>query len=307
MNVTLRQLRAFTEVARQASFTTAAKQLNLSQAAVSALVRELERQLGLALLDRTTRRVSLSEVGRQLLQSSEQVLRDVDSAINEAKGLLDKRRGRVTVAASPLVAATFLPGMIARFARLFPDVSIELHDVLTDQILHSVRNGIVDVGIGTFEKSQTELELSTLHEDVLGVVIPRNSPLERRRTLRWSDLLGHPMITLTQSSAFRPLIDSIIASQALDFGTPRFEVGYMGTAVALVEAGLGISILPERASALIKSNRARFRRLTGPVVSQSVTLVTRTGRSLSPAAAAFAESLSPGKLTNGDHAKFKGR
>jgi DNA-binding transcriptional LysR family regulator len=295
MNLTLRQLRAFAEVARHGSFTAAAGRLHLTQSAVSALVRELERQLGLVVLDRTTRRVTLTEPGTQLLLLAERVLRDVDTAVTEAKGLLDKSRGRVVVAASPLAAATLLPDMIARFGQVHPKVSIELHDVLTDQILHSVRGGTADIGVGTFEKSHTELELSTLYEDVLGVVLPAKHRLARRQWLRWRDLDGQPLIALARTSAFRPLIDSVIAGQSISNGAPRFEVGYMGTAVALVEAGLGISVLPERAAALIKSSAACFRRLTAPVVSRPVTLVTRAGRSLSPAAAAFVEFLSSGK------------
>jgi DNA-binding transcriptional LysR family regulator len=292
MNITLRQLRAFAEVARRESFTEAAKQLHLSQSAVSAQIRELERQIGFGLLDRTTRRVVLSASGGHLLELSERVLHDVDSALSEAKGLLDKSRGRVIVAASPLAAVTILPAMISAFARSFPEVHIELRDVLTDQILQSVRSGTVDIGIGTFEKSETELELSALYEDVLGVVMPNNSPLVTRRSLCWRDLKGQPMIVLSRSSAFRPLIDSTLRSQSIEPGETRFEVGYMGTAVALVEAGLGISVLPERAAALIKHRRARFRRLTAPVVSRPMTLVTRAGRALSPAASAFVNCLS---------------
>ncbi len=268
---------------------------------MSALVREMERQVGFALLDRTTRRVELNDSGRQLLQLADRILRDVDSAISEAKGLLDKSRGRVVIAASPLAAATFLPEMIARFTRLYPDVSVELQDVLTDQILHNVRSGTVDLGVGTFEKSATEFELSTLYEDVLGVVMPRNGALMRRRTLRWQDLNGQRMIGLSRSSAFRPLIDSVLESQSVVLDSTRFEVGYMGTAVALVEAGLGVSVLPERAAALIKSRAVCFRRLSAPVVSRPVTLVTRTGRSLSPAASAFVDCLS-GARAGGGHA-----
>jgi DNA-binding transcriptional LysR family regulator len=295
INITLRQLRAFVEVARQGSFTSAARNLHLTQSAISALVQELERQLGLVVLNRTTRRITLTDPGSQMLLFAERVLRDVDSAVATAKGLLDKSRGRVVVAASPLAAATLLPSMIARFAKAYPKVSVELHDVLTDQILHNVRNGTADIGVGTFEKSHTELELSTLYEDVLGVMMPAASPLARRRVLRWSDIQGHPIIALARTSAFRPLIDSVIASQALDVWAPRFEVRYMGTAVALVEAGLGISVLPERAASLVKSSATCFRRLTSPVVSRPVTLVTREGRALSPAATAFAEFLAGAK------------
>lgn len=292
MNITLRQLRAFREVARRESFTEAARRLNLSQSAVSALIRELERQIGFSLLDRTTRKVVLNPSGEHLLELSGRVLSDVDSALREARGLLNKSRGRVIVAASPLSAVTVLPSRIAKFARMYPQVQVELRDMLTDQILQSVRNGTVDIGVGTFERSATELTLSTLYEDVLGVVMPVDSPLARRRPLRWRDLAGQSSIALSRSSVFRPLIDSTLSAQSIELGETHFEVGYMGTAVALIEQGLGISILPERAAALIKHRKACFRRLTAPVVSRPMTLVTRAGRSLSPATSAFVACLS---------------
>ena len=197
MNITLRQLRTFIEVARRESFTGAAKQLHLSQSAVSAQIRDLERQMGFTLLDRTTRRVVLSASGEHLLGLWERVLHDVDSALSEAKGLLSKSRGRVIVAASPLASITILPAMIREFARSFPGVHVDLRDMLTDQILQSVRGGTADIGIGTFEKSRTELELSTLYEDFLGVVMPGNSPLAERRSLCWRDLKGQPLISLS--------------------------------------------------------------------------------------------------------------
>lgn len=303
MNITLRQLRAFVEVAHKGSFTAAARHLHLTQSAVSALVRELERQLGLSVLDRTTRRVMLSDSGKHLLLLAERVLRDVDSAVTEAKGLLDMSRGRVIVCASPLAASTLLPQMIARFGETFPGISVELHDMLTDQILHHVRGGTADIGIGTFERSHTELELSTLYEDVLGVVMPASSPLAERRSLRWRDLQNQPFIALSRSSTFRPLIDSVLASELATMPPLRFEVGYMGTAVALVEAGLGVSVLPERAAALVKSRAVRFRRLTSPVVTKPVTLVTRAGRTLSPAASAFAEFLSKARPYGQPHGR----
>lgn len=231
----------------------------------------------------------------QPLLLAERVLRDVDTAVTEVKGLLDKAQGRVVVAASPLAAATLLPAMIGRFAGVYPNVVVELHDMLTDQILLNVRGGTADIGVGTFEKSHTELELSTIHEDVLGVLMPVSNALSRRRVLRWRDLRGEELISLSRTSAFRPLIDSMLAGQAGHVLAPRFEVGYMGTAVALVEAGLGLSILPERAASLATSQSVCFRRLTAPKVSRPVTLVTRVGRTLSPAAHAFSEFLSQGE------------
>jgi DNA-binding transcriptional LysR family regulator len=292
MNPSMRQLRAFAEIARQGSFTGAARKLHLTQSATSALLRELERGLGLALMDRTTRNLSLTEAGKQFLLHAERILKDVQHAIAEAKGLRDKRQGRVTIAASPLVSVTLLPRIIAAFVKAFPGVSVELHDLLTDQILERVRSGAVDVGIGTFQRSTTEFELVTLFEDRLGLVIPIDSPLANRRVLRWQDLENQDLIALSSGSAFRSLTEATIASLRLRTRAPRFEVGYMGTAVALVEAGLGVSVLPERAATLIRSSAACFRKLRAPAVKRAATLVRRADRTLSPAAAAFVTFLS---------------
>lgn len=290
MPITLHQMHAFVRVARHGSFTKAAGELHLTQSAASALVKELEAQLGLQLLDRTTRSVVMTSAGGEFRLRAERILGDVANAIADIKDLLDKRRGLVSIAASPLASATFLPGVIAAFLRIHPYVSVQLQDVLTEGIVEQVRNGTAELGIGTFQKSVSEVEVVTLFEDRLGVVMPVTGPLASERRLAWKDIAHLPQISLSQSSAFRPLVDNILASLGV-VTRPRFEVGYMGTAVALVEAGLGISILPERAASLARSHAACWRPLRNPVVTQPSTLVTRAGRSLSPGARAFVDFL----------------
>ena len=172
-----------------------------------------------------------------------------------------------------------------------PHVNVQLHDILTAGIVEQVRNGTAELGIGTFLKSDSEVEIVTLFEDRLGVVMPATGVLAGKRRVTWRDVADQPRISLSQSSAFRPLVDNVFASLGLAPARPRFEVGYMGTAVALVEAGLGISILPERAASLARTNAACWRPLASPIVTQASTLVTRAGRSLSPGARAFADFL----------------
>jgi DNA-binding transcriptional LysR family regulator len=297
MNITLRQLRSFVCIARESSFTVAAERLNLTQSATSALLRELESRLGLTLIDRTTRSVKLTDAGQKFLEHAKRILSDVDFAVADVKDLRDKSRGTIRLAASPLLSMSFLPRILAAFRETYPGISVELHDVLTAQILEQVRSGSVDMGIGTFQKSATELELITVFEDRLGVVVPRNSEFARRRVVHWIDLAGQNLIALTSGSAFRAVTDATINHLDIAVKAPRFEVGYMGTAVALVEAGLGISVLPARAASLIRSRAAVFRPLLSPTVSRTATLVTRADRSLSPAAKAFVTFLSDSKLT----------
>lgn len=291
MTITLRQMQALAQVARHGSFTKAAVELHLTQSATSALVKELEAKLGLLLLDRTTRSVVLTRAGEEFRARADRILADVASAIADTKDLVDKRRGQVSIAASPLASSTFLPNAIAAFTARHPYVNVQLHDILTDAIIEQVRTGSAELGIGTFQKSVSEVEIVTLFEDRLGVVMPATAALASKRRLSWRDVADQPRISLSQSSAFRPLVDNVFASLGLVPARPCFEVGYMGTAVALVEAGLGISILPERAASLARTTSTCWRPLGNPAVTHPSTLVTRAGRSLSPGARAFVEFL----------------
>ena len=113
MNVTLRQLRVFIEVARLQSFSRAGDEIGLTQSAVSRCVRELEGEIGLKLIDRTTREAQLTDVSGNLVASVSRLLIDLDDALREIREIGEQRRGRVVVAASPTVACRLMPGVLA--------------------------------------------------------------------------------------------------------------------------------------------------------------------------------------------------
>ena len=291
MNVTIRQMRAFVEVVRAGGFTSAARQLHLTQSAISLLVRELETQLGVQLLDRTTRLISATDAGNEFFQSAERILTDIEHSLANTKELVEKRRGRITLAATPLLAATLLPEVIASFQEKYPAITVQLADRLTEQIIQMVQNGDADFGVGVFPASESDLQRILLYRHSLGVMVPSEWPLaKRRRKLTWADLDGQPMISMTHASGFRALIDPFIYQAGVKT-LPRFEVGYIGTAIGLAEAGLGVAVLPASAGFLLQSNRVRFRVLHDPLVHRDVELVIRQGRTLSPGAAAFRDCL----------------
>jgi len=287
MNVTIRQLRAFVEVARSGGFTAAARKLHLTQSATSLLLRELEGQLGLSLLDRTTRQVFLTEAGHDFLASAERILADLESAVSNARDLLQLRRGRVTVATSPFLAATLLPKVIARFQAAHPAVTVRVIDRSTEQALRMVDSGDADFGFGVFPQIKREFERSVLLRHKLGAMVPAQWPLAgKTQGATWNELAGLPLIGLVASSGFRNLIDPLLARQGVDFDL-RYEVDQLATAIGMVEAGLGATIVPAYVGALRRSTRARFVPLKNPVVQRDVETIRRAGRSLSPGAAAF--------------------
>jgi DNA-binding transcriptional LysR family regulator len=291
MNVTFRQLRAFAAVASSGSFTRAAESLHVSQSAVSILIRELEADLGVRLFDRTTRRVEITDAGSEFRASADKLIADLEHAVRHTHELVERKRGRVTVAAPPLLATALLPRTISVFQREFPGVRVSLVDVATDQIVSRVKSGEVDLGVGTFEADEDGLTRTVLTKDTLMLFCGSADQFAlRRRRPRWSDLKGAPLITLTRESGIRTLVEYGYATAHLTVN-PEFEVALITTALALVELGLGVSVLPTYALASSSPRRIVARPLSEPPITREITVIWRRGRSLAPAADEFLQRL----------------
>src|SRR5688500_18016150 len=128
MNLSMRQMRAFLHVARIGNFTRAAEQAHMTQAGLSTLVREMERQLGVRLFDRTTRMVGLTAAGRRLLPVVERVLGELDEVTGRLGAEGDEARQTLRVAATPLVSSNLLPQVFARFRESHPRIRLRLFD-----------------------------------------------------------------------------------------------------------------------------------------------------------------------------------
>lgn len=144
MNYSLRQLRIFITVAQAKSFSRAGDWIGLSQSAVSHSVKELERQTGVRLLDRTTREVVLTEAGQQLATRLERVLDELNSILRDAGRVGTQLTGTVRVAASQTISAHLIPQCIAQSNSLYPAIDFVLHDRPQQWVLESIRQGEVD-------------------------------------------------------------------------------------------------------------------------------------------------------------------
>lgn len=139
MNYSLRQLRIFITVAQAKSFSRAGDRIGLSQSAVSHSVKELERQTGVRLLDRTTREVVLTEAGQQLATRLERVLDELNSILRDAGRVGTQLTGTVRVAASQTISAHLIPQCIAQSNSLYPAIDFVLHDRPQQWVLESIR------------------------------------------------------------------------------------------------------------------------------------------------------------------------
>jgi DNA-binding transcriptional LysR family regulator len=291
MNITLRQLRAFVALADTGSFTDAATRLHVTQSALSGLIKELEQTLGLQVVNRSTRKVSLSEVGREFYPLVARLLQDLDGALDTIADLKALKRGLVRIAAPQLMSASVLPEVIASFKQQYPDIEIRLLDCMVEHVLSKVHSGEVDFGVGPERESSADIEAKTLFEIPFVVVFRPDHPLNKKKRVTWDDALRYPVIALKGEFTHRLRVDlhDSLHDEALN---PANEVGFMTTAFAMVSAGLGVTTCLPYASSLIRLHHLQSRPLQDPMVRRKFFVFTRRDRPLSPAAAQFSAYLS---------------
>jgi DNA-binding transcriptional LysR family regulator len=282
LNVTLRQLRVFIEVSRLRSFSRAGDEIGLTQSAVSRCVRELEGEIGLKLIDRTTRDVQLTDVGVNLVGTVSRLLADLDEALREARDLGQQKRGRVIVAASPTVACRLMPRVIATCLAQFPLVTMNLRDDVQSDVLRKVKSGEVDFGVVIGPFSSDELLGVPVMTDSFCLVSRRDHPLAREKAVPWAALAGERLVMLDYASGSRPIIDSVMQEHGVEANVVQ-ELGHSATVFGLVEAGVGVSVLPWLALPLPADSSLVALPLE-PRAERTVELVRRRDRSLSPAA-----------------------
>lgn len=290
MNFSLRQLRAFAALARTGSFTRAAVELHLSQPALTVQVRELEAALGLKLVDRNTRRVQLTGIGRELLPVFERVLGDIRAVAENARELAAGDRGTVLVAALPSLCSRLIPQAIARVKRSHPGVVVKLQDTVAQRILSAVRREEADLGIGSFGVLGPDFEVAPLLEDRMVAVMPARHPLAAKATVTMREAAAHPLVLMDTQSSVRAVVESALRGESAA-ATPAYEVTYMSTAVGFVQAGLGVAILPATALELGLAKGIVTRPIRGTAVRRPIVIARKAGRSLAPAARIFIEEL----------------
>jgi LysR family carnitine catabolism transcriptional activator len=283
MNVTIRQLKAFLSVAELGHFNRAAERMGLTQSAASVLIRNLEVEVGLKLFDRHTRMVSLTAAGQEFLPQARRVIEDLEHAVTGLHEQASMRRGEVTVASSIVLAATYLPPVIAGFLARYPDIEVRVRDMPEEEIRPAVKSNAVDLAIGTVSGREPEIAATQLLSDRLMVVCRADHRFAGRKAVRWADLAGERLIALAKENPLRSIVERTLLTTAPEV-EPAYEVRFSTTAISMVASGLGIAVLPENTSQLAPRVEIAAVLLVEPVVSRAVSRLQHRHWSLSTAA-----------------------
>ncbi|MGG6136952.1 LysR family transcriptional regulator [Pantoea allii] len=285
MNYSLRQLRTFVAVAHYGGFSQAGQAIGLSQSAVSHSIKELENEIGVRLLDRTTREVVLTEAGQQLASRMERLLEEMNTTLLDIRSYGEQRSGTVRIAASQTISAHLMPQCLATSQHSYPDIKIMLHDRVQQWVLESVRNAEVDFGIVIGPLNDTDFDCCAILDEPFLLLCREDDPLAEVALAQWSMLDGRTMVLQDYASGSRVLIDAALRQQNVNINVIQ-EIGHPATLFPMVDAGIGISILPALALPLPAGRALTVRRLY-PEINRTLTLIKRKNRSLTPAAEAI--------------------
>jgi DNA-binding transcriptional LysR family regulator len=283
----LRHLRYFVAVAEEGTFTRAAARVHVAQPGVSAQIRQLERELGQPLLDRSGRRVRLTDAGAAALPHARAALAaaaGVKDAVDELAGLV---RGHITIGTVTSLSSDGgfdLPALLAAYHRDHPNVEITLSAADSDTLIRSLRDGRLDLGVlGLGSTAPEDLDVRVVVTEPLVAVVSPAHPLAGKATVTLAALAAHLLVSLPRGTGGRSSLDQACARAGL---TPRigFEAADPRVLADLAAHGLGAAVVP-RSVAAGRSGELHALTITRPALRGRIALAWRRAGTMSPAAA----------------------
>src|SRR5581483_7565728 len=243
--IELRHLRYFTVLADELHFGRAAARLGIAQPPLSQQIQHLEAYTGTRLFDRSRRKVALSDAGRALVDDARRILADVERAVEAAQRAGRGESGSLIVAFAASVMFLELPTIIREFRERYPGVALELREMPTGAQIDAIAAGEIDIGFLRQPSASPSLSLTTISREPLHIAVNRNHPLAQRRRLTLRQLADEPFVLFPRDAG--PGLYAQILGLCRDAGfEPRVvqETRELYTTVSLVEAGVGVTIVP---------------------------------------------------------------
>jgi DNA-binding transcriptional LysR family regulator len=285
----LSQLRYLVALAQERHFTRAAAREHIAQPALSQQIRRLEDELGLTLVERTTRRVEMTEAGRLLLARARRVLAELDAAHTEMQALRGVEVGHVTVGALHTMGVVDLSLVLAIFHRRHPNVELTVREQSSEELAEMLRVDELDLAFLSVTEpiERHGLGLHQLVSEEVMAIVPRDHPLASRRRVNMRELAGEQFISFRPGARLRELL--VGAGRQAGFEPQvKLESNESQRIRRLVARGMGVALLP-RSDATAAGADVAVLELTEPALARDITLAWRADRRLSPAAAEFVE------------------
>lgn len=261
-------LESFVEVARLGNVSRAAEALFLTQPAITARLKALERALGVHLFVRTSHGMKLSDAGRAFLPYAQRAIATVDEGRQLVANLRQGTTGALVIAAAPAVSTYVLPQILRVFRTTHPHVRLSVRTGHTEEVLEMILRGEAHIGIGRPIR-HPEVDLVPVLDDEMLLVVSARHPFARQGRVRMDELAGERLILFDRTSSYHELTSSLFR-QAGIVPASTLELDNVEAAKKMVEHGLGVALLPKMAL-----TDELKRRVLRPVKVVGVTLVRR--------------------------------
>lgn len=277
-------LEAFLAIAERGNFSRAAAHLGITQTALSHRMKKLENYLGVALLNRTTRHVSLTRAGLELLPRVRSLLEEARRTFADLSIEAAARQERVAIGCLPTLAVHFLPRALKDFTARHPGVLVRVYDNSAQEIAERVQKREADFALTILSTNRWDLELKPLAREPYVLICRSDHDFARRASVRWAELVGEYLIRISTQTDNRILIDDALGatSERLRW---RCEVQHVASAVALVAGGVGLTVVPRGAIDVAHASNLAAVPLRSPSIARTIGVVFRRGEPLAPLAA----------------------
>src|SRR5215472_12404282 len=289
----LRHLRYFLAVGEALNFTKAAARLRVAQPALSRQVRDLEDEIGVDLLRRSPRGVTLTAEGKLFLEEVRQLLKHADESVERVRGLARGEYGELDIGYIPIPTVEILPPALEVFRKAAPHVRLVLHDLPTDELISQLRNATLELAIMVQPHGEqtADIEFETLRSYVWCVALSRAHPLARLKSIPLERLAGERLVILSRKSysEYHRILQHIFSPLSRK---PRIamECDSESSLFMEVEAGHGIALVTTIAK-LAAGKRLVYRPLTGTTKAQAVGIACAANGDVTPAGEKFCEIL----------------
>lgn len=289
-DVEIKHLQVFVAVAETHNFSHAAKACGLSQSTVSLIIQQLETNLGVRLIDRTTRRVALSRLGEEFLPGAQRIITDFTHQISDMRAWQEIERGQVNIACVPSVAIRLIPKAIRAFRAKHPKISIKIFEEPRTRCMDMARKGEVDLAIANEPPDLSDLDAVPLLTDRFALVMRRDHRLAEKETVTWAQARDAGLVMMASQTGIRLELEHGLPPGILH-NKVSYEAVNPSTLLSLVREGIGLAPLPSLAWPDPDDPVLTFRTLCTPVVTRELHLAWRKGSSSTPAVTAFRTDL----------------
>jgi DNA-binding transcriptional LysR family regulator len=288
MKITIDDLEAFITVADLESFNIAANKLGITQPALSRRIKKLEETLGAKLLDRTTRKISVSIVGEEFIIEARRMLDEFTKSIDDVQELIKTKTGSISLTTNMTIANSILPDIVYDFKKKNPNIRLRISQDSSPEAIKKVLRRECEFAIAQYSQDDPNIEFEPLINDSFEMICNKKHILAKKKKITWEDFESHNFLKLGSNSRTINILRNELGEK-IEYLNGDIEVDHFSALIGLVEKNLGVSAIPSLAKFKRPESDIITLPIENPKVSRMLGIITYKGRSLSPASKVFCE------------------